>query len=205
VSQQLYANVTGAFFDENAGAWRVPCDTEIYVALAFGGVNCTMHPLDAVLPRNNWTTACFGSVCLQFRSRAGLMQISSPRSSRRSPTPHATRTLLTSSWVRRLHSRTMCSRLIDCLSGTPFLHNAALLLSFGSPASLQLLPTTTNMTQAHDEFAAARGATTFTTTTPPSALSPPHPTGTSGALRRSEAGVMTILLAGLSVAILGSM
>jgi hypothetical protein len=74
VSQQLYANVTGAFFDENAGAWRVPCETEMYVALAFGGVNFTMHPLDAVLPRNNWTTACFGSVRVHFRAGAGLMQ-----------------------------------------------------------------------------------------------------------------------------------
>jgi hypothetical protein len=46
----IYANATGATFDDKNGVYVVPCDAEINVTFVFGGVQYPVHALDTVSP-----------------------------------------------------------------------------------------------------------------------------------------------------------
>ncbi|KAF7776156.1 hypothetical protein Agabi119p4_4549 [Agaricus bisporus var. burnettii] len=57
----IYANITGARFDEKSNQWLVPCDHEVNMALQIGGQVFPLNPLDVTptTPGNNKT--CVGS------------------------------------------------------------------------------------------------------------------------------------------------
>ncbi|EAU84781.1 hypothetical protein CC1G_00300 [Coprinopsis cinerea okayama7 len=52
ICEAIYGNVPGASFDAAVGAWIVPCDQEVNMALQIGGQVFPVHPLDVVMPRN---------------------------------------------------------------------------------------------------------------------------------------------------------
>lgn len=59
VVDQIYGSIPGASFDTTRGQWSVPCDTEIDMALQFGGKAFPVHPLD-VIPMSK-QNQCYGS------------------------------------------------------------------------------------------------------------------------------------------------
>jgi len=61
VTDAIYSNVPGASFDSSIGYWRVPCSTEIDIALQIGGQVFPIHPLDVTPTTPLDSTVCIGS------------------------------------------------------------------------------------------------------------------------------------------------
>jgi len=71
VANNIYSGIPGARFDTISGLWSVPCDAEVDMALQFGQVNLTLHPLDVVPTSSSNKNTCVGSFVPQTMSVGG--------------------------------------------------------------------------------------------------------------------------------------
>ncbi|KXN86268.1 Gastricsin [Leucoagaricus sp. SymC.cos] len=61
ITDAIYANVTGAQFDEKSNQWLVPCDYEVDMAFQIGGQIFPLHPLDVAPATAGNNSTCVGS------------------------------------------------------------------------------------------------------------------------------------------------
>ncbi|KAF5363696.1 hypothetical protein D9756_000629 [Leucocoprinus leucothites] len=61
ITDAIYANITGAKFDEKSNQWLVPCDHEVDIALQIGGQIFPLHPLDVTPATAGSNSTCVGS------------------------------------------------------------------------------------------------------------------------------------------------
>jgi len=138
VSDAIYSPVKGALFQNIDGlgeTWTVPCNAELNISFSFGGVQIPIHPLDASL-----TSADLNISEFNLGNELGCIGSFQPVSFDADTT-------------------------FDMVLGMAFLRNAYMLINFGdfvdgtkvtAQPYIQLLPTTTNATQAHLDFLKVR-------------------------------------------------
>ncbi|KAI0771201.1 acid protease [Trametes elegans] len=141
VAEAFYKDVPGASLvsrsDLNGEVWQLPCDKEVNVTFKFSGVSYPIHPLDTNLDLN-MTDSSGNSICV------GAFQ---PMSAQNSAT-------------------------YDIIFGMAFLRNAYTYINFGdfvdgstsSTANpyVQMLPTTNDTAEAHQDFVKVRGNSPWT-------------------------------------------
>ncbi|KAG8872304.1 hypothetical protein FRB97_007779 [Tulasnella sp. 331] len=130
LAEAIYSGVPGSQLAPFQGqdTWFVPCKTELNLTLVFGGQKIFIHPLDMI-------TSVTGGPINPLSTCAGTFQ------------PITANTKLP---------------IYDAIWGMPVFRNAYVLLDFGNftietstdqqTPFIQLLATTTNTTEAHDDF-----------------------------------------------------
>lgn len=61
ITDAIYANITGAKFDEKSNQWLVSCDHEVDMAFQIGGQIFPLHPLDVTPTTAGNSSTCVGS------------------------------------------------------------------------------------------------------------------------------------------------
>jgi len=148
VSDSIYGRVKGANYSVEKNMWTFPCEQELNISLSIGGVKYPVHPLDTSSKDLGFNDAKGNFVCV------GTFQ--------------------------PITSAFSLAGQFDVILGMAFLRNTYALLNFGhfadgasnsSTPYVQLL-STTDPTQAHQDFVSARLNGTDTTGLPQYALVP---------------------------------
>ncbi|KAI0785667.1 acid protease [Abortiporus biennis] len=135
VADAIYSRVPNATFKNITGniggVWTIPCTVELNVTFKFANVSFPIHPLDTSLSQFNEVDELGNPICL-----GAFQPIQQPSST------------------------------YDAILGMAFLRNAYMLINFGDFVNgltdkvadpyIQLLPTTTDLAEAHNDFVTER-------------------------------------------------